>query len=461
MSYHRSILSHLHQWKQSGNRKPLIVRGARQVGKTTAIVDFAQSYAYTILLNLEKPSHKSYFTDFDDVKSIMEALLLINRIPADQLPNTLLFVDEIQESPKAIQLLRYFYEELPQLHVIAAGSLLEFALRKVPSFPVGRVEFAYMHPLHFEEYLLAIGHEQAIVQLQQVPVSPSGHKVLLELFHRYLLIGGMPEVVKTDIEKNNLASLPPIYESIWETYKSDVEKYASNETERKIIKHIMATAPFYVDQRIKFQGFGNSNYRSREVGEALRNLDDARIVRLIYPTTDILPPIKSDFKKSPRLQFLDTGLVNYALDIQARSLAAKDWSNTYHGAIVPHMITQEWISCQIMSSNKPNFWVREKKQSQAEVDLVVVHNEYLIPIEVKSGETGSLKSLHQFVDACAHPYAVRIYGGEYRIIRTKTPSGKPYLLLNLPYYLGTQLMRYVAWFIEQNPHPMSDPVASK
>lgn len=449
MSYSRHILSHLQYWKQSDGRKPLILRGARQVGKTTTILDFARSYPHAILLNLEKPSDRSYFTDFDDVKSILEALLLANGILADQLPNTLLFIDEIQESPKAIHLLRYFYEDLPQLHVIAAGSLLEFVMHKVRGFPVGRVVFAYLHPLNFEEYLMAMGHELAARQLREVPVKPSAHKVLFELFHRYILIGGMPEVVKTDVENNNLAALPQVYESIWETYKSDVEKYTSNDTDRKVIKHIMATAPLYVDQRIKFQGFGNSNYRSREVGEALRHLDEARVIRLIYPTTDFTTPVKSDLKKSPRIQFLDTGLINHTLGIQGRMLASKDWSNAYQGAIAPHMVAQEWVSCQVTVDHKPHFWVREKKQSQAEVDMVVMHDGLVIPIEVKSGETGSLKSLHQFVDVCPHPYAVRMYGGIFKVEKTKTPAGKPYLLMNLPYYLGTQLMVYILWFVNE------------
>lgn len=420
------------------------------MGKTTLVNDFAKTYTHKILLNLEKPSDRSYFTDFDNVKSIVEALLLAYRIPSTNLMDTLLFIDEIQAQPQAIHLLRYFYEELPALHVIAAGSLLEFALHEVQGFPVGRVEFVYMNPLNFDEYLEATGNDLVAQQLRQAPVKPTAHKILLQLFHRYILIGGMPEVVKTDIEKNNMAALPAVYESIWETYKSDVEKYTSNGTERKIIKHIMETAPLYVDQRIKFQGFGNSNYRSREVGEALRNLDDARVIRLVYPTTDLSVPVKPDLKKSPRLQFLDTGLVNHSLGIQSQMLAAKDWSSAYHGAIVPHMITQEWISKQATVNYKPNFWVREKRQSQAEVDLVIAYEGLVVPVEIKSGETGSLKSLHQFVDACPHTYAVRMYGGLFKVEKTKTPTGKPYWLMNLPYYLGTQLLEYISWFTKNN-----------
>ncbi len=450
MPFTRQIEKNLNEWKKSVSRKPLILRGARQVGKTTLIKEFAQSYPQQIILNLEKVADRQFFEDFDNVKNIMEALFLSFNISPDKINETLLFIDEIQESPKAIQLLRYFYEELPALHVIAAGSLLEFSFQKIKSFPVGRVQFLYLHPINFWEYLAAIEHESALHELEQIPVKRVANKILKELFHRYAIIGGMPEVVQTDIQQNNLAALPAVYESIWATYQNDVEKYTENDTERKVIKHIMATAPFYIDQRIKFQGFGNSSYRSREVGEAFRNLDDAKIIRLIYPTTDIQPPLTPDLKKSPRLQILDTGIANYTLGIQAQMLGMEDLNSAYKGTVIPHLVTQELISLNTISNHKPNFWVRDKKQSKAEVDLLFSYKEKTIPIEIKSGATGSLKSLHQFIDASEHPYAVRIYGGEFKIEKAITPTGKPYLLMNMPYYLGTKIPGHVEWFVEKN-----------
>jgi len=449
MAFKRTVESYLHQWKVSKSRKPLMIRGARQVGKTTLIRTFAKSYQNAIVLNLERKGDLRYFEDFEDVETIVEALFLANRISSSAIGKTLLFIDEIQESPKAIQLLRYFYEDIPELHVISAGSLLEFAMRKVHSFPVGRVEFLYLHPLNFQEYLEAIGEQELLNQLKTVPVKPVAHKLLMDAFHRYAIIGGMPEVVKTDVQQRSLSDLPRVYESIWGTYKNDVEKYTSNDTERKIIKHLMDTSPLYLDERIKFQGFGNSNYKSREVGEAFRTLDDAKIVRLIYPTTDINPPLKSDLKKSPRLQFLDTGLVNYSLGIQAEMLAMQDLNNAYKGAVIPHLVTQELISLQSISAQTPNFWVREKAQSSAEVDLLYSYQGLIIPIEIKSGSTGSLKSLHQFVDAVDHPYAIRMYAGAFNVEKAITPNKKPYLLMNLPYYAGTSLPQYIEWFVKQ------------
>jgi len=448
MTFKRHIFSHLISWKKSSHRKPLILRGARQVGKTTLIEQFAKTYKHSILLNLEKPEHKYYFEALDDVKTIIEALLLSKNISVADLGNTLLFLDEIQESPKAIHLLRYFYEDFPQLHVISAGSLLEFAMRQVQSFPVGRVTFLYLNPLNFSEYLEAINHNLALDQLNQIPVKPFAHKTLLDLFHRYAIIGGMPEIVKIDIATKNISDLLQIYESLWETYQKDIEKYAQNETDRKVTKHILATAQYSVDARIKLHNFGNSNYRSREVGEGLRHLDDAKIIQLIYPSTDINIPVKSDIKKSPKLQFLDTGLLNYALKIQSLMIGIQDLSTAYKGAIIPHLITQELISLNSFYYQKPNFWVREKKQSNAEVDLLYVYKDMVVPIEIKSGLSGTLKSLHQFLEAAPHAYAVRIYGGEFKIEHAVTPEGKPYLLMNLPYYIGTKLPDYIAWFIE-------------
>ncbi|SDC58922.1 hypothetical protein SAMN04488104_100262 [Algoriphagus faecimaris] len=447
MSFKRQLFRTLENWKSNPSRKPLIIRGARQVGKTTLVKEFAKGFPHSIILNFEKKSDKSFFDDFDDVKTIVESLFLSRNLSSEKLSNTILFLDEIQESPKAIQMLRYFYEEFPQLAVIAAGSLLEFALKEVKSFPVGRVEFAYLYPMNFPEYLDAVGNQVALAQLDQLPLKPFAHKPLMDLFHRYAIIGGMPEVVKMDLAKNNLADLPAIYESIWSTYKSDVDKYTSTDSGRKIIGHIMNSAHLHLDDRVKFQGFGNSNYRSREVGEAFRILEEAKVMRLIYPTTDLKPPIRPDLKKSPRIQFLDTGLINYSVNIQGQMLRMEDLSQAYKGALIPHLINQELISTTQLTDQKPNFWVRQKNQSSAEVDLVISFRGLVIPIEIKSGATGSLRSLHQFIDASDHGFAVRMYGGELRTENTKTPAGKSYKLLNLPYFLGTKIHEYLEWFV--------------
>lgn len=426
------------------------MRGARQVGKTTLALDFAKEhYDHLINLNLERPNHKEFFSRFNDARTLVDALFVSNNISFKELNKTLLFIDEIQKSSEAINMLRFLYEDLPELNVIAAGSFLEHTLHRVKSFPVGRVEYLYVHPFNFQEFLLANGDDIAFSYLNQIPVPLAAHPALMEKFHKYVITRGMPEVVKSYVRTGMFADLKPVYESIWQSYKDDIEKYASNETQIRVLRHIVNTAHLYIDSRIKFENFGQSNYRSREVGEAMRSLDDARVIQLIYPTTDTEPPLKPDLRKSPKLHFLDVGLLNHELNIQSELLSITDLSNARKGAIIPEVITQEYLSLQTSSSKKPMFWTREKAQASAEVDLVLTHKNMAIPIEIKSGKVGTLKSLHQFIDRAHHPYAVRVFGGEFSIEQHSTPQKKkPYLLMNLPYYLGTKLPAYLAYFTE-------------
>jgi predicted AAA+ superfamily ATPase len=447
MNIERHVLKELLNWKTTSDRKPLIIRGARQVGKTTLIHQFAKSYKNKILLNLEIAEEKRVFTDFDHVKNVVESLFISHNIPTSEKRDTIIFIDEIQESPEAIAMLRYFYEKEPDIHVVAAGSLLEHTMRKVNSFPVGRVNMLYLFPINYPEFLSANKQTSALEQLHTIPINDVAHQTLLDLFNRYAIIGGMPEVVRKYVKSQSIADLTSIYESIWESYKEDVVKYATNNSEARIIRHIMSTAHLGLDSRIKFQNFGNSNYRSREIGEAFRNLDDAKVIQLIFPTTDTSLPILPDLKKAPRLQFLDTGLLNYELNIQAEMLAMEDLNNAYKGAIIPHLIAQELMSINTLKAVKPVFWVREKTQSSAEVDLVVQFNKMVIPIEIKSGKEGKLKSLHQFIEASAHPYAVRMYAGKFSIEEHSTKSGKKYFLMNMPYYLSTKLYDYLNYFV--------------
>lgn len=447
MRFQRQILNQLTEWQKDINRKPLILRGARQVGKTTVVRDFCKRYKYSILLNLEKETDRRIFEQYNEAGQIIEYLFLKNNILGKDSAETIIFIDEIQESPAAVRMLRYFYEEYPEIHVIAAGSLLEFALKKIGNFPVGRVEYRYMHPLNFPEFLKAINHETALKELDRIPVKPYAEKVLLDLFNKFCMTGGMPEVLSRFVENQKLSDLKIVYESLWQTFRDDVGKYASNSTNSKVMKHVINTAGIQIERRVKFQNFGNSNYKSREVSEALRDLDAAKLIRLIYPTTDTTVPAKPDLKKSPRLQFLDTGLLNHILGIHAELIGMDDLSKAYKGAVVPHMINQELISMNEISDVKPMFWVREKKQSSAEVDIVYPFKNLLIPVEIKSGATGTLRSLHQFIGHCGNPYAVRMYAGSFSVEKNKTPSGSDYYLMNLPYFLGTRLPEYIEYFV--------------
>jgi len=451
MIFYRKLYSQLLEWKNSSNRKPLIIRGARQVGKSTLVQEFGKEFCYFINLNLEKLQDKKLFDKLDNATDIINAVFISKGIPFTSEP-TLIFIDEIQESPQAIRMLRYFYEEFPDLYFIAAGSLLEFALKKVPSFPVGRVRQVVLHPFDFEEFLLAINRKDVLNELENIPVRNYAHDTILDLFHDYAFIGGMPEVVKRYAEEKNMINLREIYDSLWQSYRDDVEKYASNSTERKIIRHIIDTAPFEKD-RVTLAGFGNSNYRSREVGEALRSLDLARIIQIIYPATSVEPPATPNLTRKPRLQFVDTGLLNHSIGHQAEMIGLHDLNDFSRGRIIQHLTTQQLQAQYRSPLYKPVFWVREKANSNAEVDLLYQYKKYLIPIEIKSGGQGTLRSLHQFIEQTSHKYGIRLLANSFSVESVKTPKGIPYLLMNLPYYASTRIPQYVEWFVKNYENP--------
>ena len=219
MIFTRKASEQLIDWRTKTNRKPLILRGARQVGKSTLVRDFGSNFKFFIELNLEKSNDKIYFEKDREIKDIWQEILFDKGIP-DEPNGTLLFIDEIQEIPHVIKQLRYFYEDLPNLHVIAAGSLLEFSLGKVSSFPVGRVEEMNIFPFDFEEFLMACSENSAVEQLKNVPIANFAYNKLFQLFKRYMIIGGMPEAISSYVESNfSVVGLKQVYSSIWNTYK--------------------------------------------------------------------------------------------------------------------------------------------------------------------------------------------------------------------------------------------------
>ena len=359
---------------------------------------------------------------------------------------TLLFIDEIQEVPEALNILRYFYESAPSIAVIAAGSMLETLFNKNIHFPVGRVEYKVMRPVSFPEFLAAMGETAALEQLQKIPLANFAHSKLLQLFHTYALIGGMPEIVHHYVQHKDLTALAPLYDSLITAYLDDVEKYAGNPSQVLHIRHAIRSSFLMAGKRIKFEGFGNSNYRSREMGEALRALEKALLLHLVYPTTGAALPLLPDIKKSPKLQVLDTGMLTYFAGIQKEIISTTDLNNIYQGTIIEHLVGQEMLAFQYLSLSSLHFWVREKKDSSAEVDYLFLFDGKLIPIEVKSGAEGRLKSLHIFMDIAPHTMAVRFYAGELAITTATSVNGKKYKLLNLPYYLVAELENYLVWF---------------
>ena len=439
----RTILDFLEKWKNKPNRKPLVLRGARQVGKTTAINLFSKQFDNYIYLNLDLKKDRDIFDESLTIQELFQAILVLKNVILKS-GTTLIFIDEIQNSPFAVKMLRYFYEEMKDLFVIAAGSLFEIMLeRSNISFPVGRVEFLYMYPLTFEEFLKAKNENKLLEIYHTVPLKQFAHLKLLNLFHQYTLIGGMPEIIQKYINNEDITALATTYESLLASYIGDSEKYAQNSTRRNILRHCIESIPFESGIRIKFQGFGNSNYRSREVGEALRIIERAMLIYLIYPSTSLQIPISADLKKSPKLQFIDTGLLNYFVGLQPNFFRYDNLHSFYKGLIAEHVVRQELLAQNMHDNKKILFWVREQKQSTAEVDILLQYQDFVIPVEVKSGKSGTLRSLHQFINHSNHPYAVRLFAGVFEITDSVTPEGKQYKLLNLPYYLAGKIFDYI------------------
>ena len=445
----RRVIDDLRAWRQRDDRKPLVLRGARQVGKTTAVDLFGAEFRQYVSLNLDHPGDRELFDQELPLARTLEAIFFLkNADPAEA--STLLFLDEIQNSPHAVQLLRYFAEERADLAVVAAGSLLEATVARYrASFPVGRVEFLYVYPLTFAEYAAAapgsLQDAMATVPCPDYAVAP-----LRRLFRDYVLVGGMPEIAASYLRHRDLGRLGRLYEGLLVSYADDAAKYARSATQISHLRHVIETAPLQAAERISFQGFGGSNFRSREMADALRTLERAMLLFLLYPTTAVQPPALPDLRKSPRLLYLDTGLVNYRAGLQTGFLSVTDLGALYRGRLAEHVVGQELLAADRRINAKPRYWVRQKPGATAEVDYLYQYRDRLVPVEVKSGKSGALRSLHQFMQRVDHDLAVRLWDGDIDLHPAKTPAGRRFRLLNLPYFLVHQLDAYLDWAERQS-----------
>lgn len=339
--FQRNAIKWLRNWRTKENRKPLIVRGARQVGKTSLIKTFAKEFNTFLSFNLENPDDLQLFSREMSAKELFDLLLSVRHKKKDG--DILLFIDEIQNSPFAVKVLRFFYEELPEVYVIAAGSLLETMTNTEISFPVGRVEFMALRPCTFTEFLGAIDEKPLRDMIENFDVPEVLHNRVMTLFNQYALVGGMPEAVAQYAKKRDLVALDNVYQPLLTSYSDDVEKYKKNETMRNVLRFIINKGWQYAASRITFERFGNSNYKSREVGEAMRTLQKAMLLELTYPTTETTVPFSDDMRKKPKLMWLDTGLVNYAAGVQSELFGKTDIVDAWKGKIAEHIVGQELL----------------------------------------------------------------------------------------------------------------------
>jgi len=444
--FERRATEFLQAWSRSEIRKPLVIRGARQVGKSFLVRLLAEKEDLDLFeVNLERlPSLDGVFQEPNPTR-ILAALELRLRKRADP-DRTLLFLDEIQAVPEAFRSLRYFHEEWPALRVIAAGSLLDLVLQDHEySIPVGRIEYVHLLPLTFEEFLCGRDNEPAVRLLTRyrpgLEIAKAEHEAMMAEFRTFVALGGMPEVVSTFLRTGSFLEAERVKGSLLATYREDFAKYRRRIPEERLRK-ILDAVPRRIGSKLRYVDI-DPNERSRDLSLALDLLCRARLVHRIHHASGQGVPLgASRDERRFKVLFLDVGLVSTACGLDAMALDEfPDLLRVNEGALAEQFVGQELLG-SLPHGRTPelHFWMREAKSSTAEVDYLLEHGPRVVPIEVKAGRTGRLRSLHQFVRAHHPPLAVRL--------NSDTPSdlligegSTSTRLLSLPLYFAGQVQR--------------------
>lgn len=410
----RAILSILKNWKSAKNRKVLILRGARQVGKTYIVRELAKDFDYFLEVNFEKDTDvKHFFEQNLDPVRICTNLSAYYGIPVTD-GKTLLFFDEIQSCSKAIQSLRFFYESKPGLHVIAAGSLLEFALEDLTSWGVGRIRSLYMYPMSFDEFLLA-NNEDALIELKKNaselnPLNQAFHEKLKDYLKKFLIIGGMPEAIQAFISnKTDINAIQNILADITISYNDDFAKYKS----RVSVLHIREVMESVVKQSGGKYIYSKAGQmlNSIQAKEAINLLEMAGLVYKVYHTPGEGIPLGAgaNYKKFKTLLH-DVGIFQQLSGLRlSKLLIANNVDMLNKGNIAETFAGLELIKYSDVHEKKQlYYWHREKRGSSAEVDYVIEMNGEAVPVEVKSGSTGKMQSMHRFLEEKKTPWGIRL-----------------------------------------------------
>lgn len=392
----RCIADKLLKWKESRRRKPLIVRGARQIGKTWSIEEFGRTnYSNTYKIDFEKLRniHAVFAEDLDPVRILEQLELILNaKIDINQ---SLIFFDEIQACPRALMSLRYFYEEMPNLHIVAAGSLLDFSLKDI-SFPVGRVQFINMYPCTFYEFLCATGNDLVAKKLLAPPTKLPDpiHELLLSELKKYFFIGGMPEAVKIYTESDSMLESFEVQSEIIDSYRQDFSKYAPR-ADKRCLDMVLNNVSAMVGEQIKYsklaEGFSNQT-----IHKAFNLLEQARVIIKINATIPGFPLGAGANNKRFKASILDLGLMQNLANLPVnREIQQADLLAIFRGKLAEQFVAQEFTASR---NSGIYYWSREARGSSAEVDFILEIDEHIVPIEVKSGRGGSLRSLHLMLD---------------------------------------------------------------
>jgi len=397
----RDIESELNIWKDEQDRFPLLIRGARQVGKSSLVKQFGKQFKYYIELNLElNPEFSKVFEVSKDPHRICDELSLIYNTPIEP-GKTLLFIDEIQSSLAAISSLRFFYEKYPQLHVIAAGSLLEFALSELPSFGVGRIHSLFLYPFSFNEFLHAIGENKLLDAIKRAkpekPLSELVHTKALNLYRRFVIIGGMPKVVSHYVENGDLLKCQQVLDDLVLSFQDDFVKY------KKLISSFMLREVFnsVVAQNSNKFVYTKATPDLNRVQVKLC-LELLTMAGLIYPVTHTsangIPLAAETNTKFRKYIVFDSGIYQRILGLELSDLLLKsDFDSINKGSIAELFVGLELMKISFNRSEL-YYWQRESKNSHAEVDYLVQKNTEILPIEVKSGTKGSMQSMFLFLN---------------------------------------------------------------
>ena len=438
-------------WKNNSNRMPLLLRGARQIGKTFSVRNFGRSFDHFVEINLEErpEAHIIFEKNLDPERIIAELSVLTKKTIYPG--TTLLFIDEIQIVPRALTALRYFYEKMPSLHVIAAGSLLDFAIEEV-GIPVGRVQSLYMFPLSFIEFLAALDHipllKEIVFHDTAEQMSDVVHKQALSLLGDYCAIGGMPRVVQLWQEKKQPLACVEIQAAIIDTYRQDFGKYAKN-LQIKYVELIFNYIPMQLGRKFKYSLI-EGEYRKRELSPALDLLVTAGVAHRVYHSAGQGAPLGAQIDPQDyKVIFLDSALAQLLLDFDVTGWLTDPFAEfTNKGSIIEAFVGQEMLAYDNPHTKKNlYYWQRETRGSEAEIDYLMQLNASVVPIEVKSGTGSTLKSMHSFLTSHPHsPYGIRFSTTNYSI-HEKVHSLPLYAIISVMFEKNLELKKAVEMLI--------------
>ncbi|MBF0492173.1 MAG: ATP-binding protein [Deltaproteobacteria bacterium] len=412
----RRILENgLSEWFRNPRRKPLILRGARQVGKSTLIRNFArQQQLQLIEINLERhPRLNDIFKTNAPQKIFFELEALTGQNLHTE--KTLLFLDEIQATPYALAALRYLHEDFPDIPIVSAGSLLEFVLASHNfSMPVGRIEYLHLGPMTFIEFLWAMNENDLsnIIQNYQLgqPFASIAHERLLERQRQFLFIGGMPESILAYSQTKSLLEARKIHRTIIQTYQDDFPKYSPADRTRNMVQKTLDACPRIIGKKMKFTQISRDD-RANEIRSAVDILIKARLLLPVYHTDCSGIPLKSTQDDQVyKVYFLDVGLFNYLCGLEWSDIAQLGERELINEGVLAEQFVAQHLAYRQDGTEKPqiNYWLRESKTQNAEVDFVISKGKKIIPIEVKAGKSGSLRSLQHLILAKNIKSALRL-----------------------------------------------------